>query len=411
MSTAKPFVVAHYGSKEITQATEENICVNNGLRYSMYDSTSKQWTTELLNHCDVQRLCTFQLSSGSYRTLQFALDGTTHTSNEVLAKQAECPKALNLHEFYAFATLRSGDRLQWRNIARELVARVLSFSHGETYALVVQAAWQAGRPGDGRTCRESHVDLEEKEFGISLLSVLEEALGSVEGNWQGAVAVRTFIALATRLLSMSTCSTVHNGCYLFLRRARKITLQWTRDVGQLLHEGQGAEELKTLNLRVLEMALTCHGTFDVDKHHLSALLGSEDDIATITECFITVHDRCPAVTEFLPQFLKTQLQRYERLCHFLESALRIQILAQPGGLDTTVRRAWAGYHPGSSWATMESPSDRWLVTKTSSEGGYSTMTVHYNVLDGSLLVNGSLLTRLPRPYELHATYRRLFGEV
>ena len=69
-----------------------------------------------------------------------------------------------------------------------------------------------------------------------------------------------------------------------------------------------------LNLRGFEMALTCHGTFDVDKHHLSALLVSEEDIATITECFITVHDRCPAGTEFLPQFLKTQLQRYENLC-------------------------------------------------------------------------------------------------
>ena len=104
-----------------------------------------QWTTELLNRCDVRRLCTFQLPPGSYRTLQYALDGTTHTSNEVFAMQVECPKGLNLHEFYAFAALRSGDRLQWRNIARELVARVLNFSHEETYMLVVQTAWQVGR--------------------------------------------------------------------------------------------------------------------------------------------------------------------------------------------------------------------------------------------------------------------------
>jgi hypothetical protein len=87
--------------------------------------------------------------------------------------------------------------------------------------------WQAGRPGDGHYLRESHVDLDEEEFGSSLLSVLGEALGTVEGNWQGAVAVRNFVALTTRLLSMSTCDIVLTGCYLFLRRARQVTLEWT----------------------------------------------------------------------------------------------------------------------------------------------------------------------------------------
>jgi len=410
-STAKPFTVAHYRTKKIPLATEENICVPHGLHYSMYDSTSMWWTAELLNRCDVRRLCTFQLPSGHYGTLQYALDGTTHTSNEVLAAQAECPKGLNLHEFYAFAILRSGDRLQWRNIARELVARILNFNHEETYMLVVQAAWQTGRPGDGSYLRESHVDLDEEEFGLSLLSVLGEALGTVEGNWQGAVAVRNFVALATRLLSMSTCEKVPSGCYFFLRRARQVTLEWTRDVGQLLHEAEDIEELKTLNLRVLEMALTCHGTFNVDKDHLSALLNSEDDIAVVTECSIIVHDRCPAVTDCLPRAVKTMLERHEKLCHLLEPILSEKILAERRGIDSTLRRVWAGYCPGRPWAAVESPSERWLVTETSTEGGFSPMIVHYNVLDGSLLVNGLPLTRLPQHYELHCTYRRLFGEV
>jgi hypothetical protein len=410
-STAKPFTVAHYRTKKIPLATEENICVPHGLRYSMYDSTSMRWTAELLDRCDVRRLCTFQLPSGHYGTLQYALDGTTHTSNEVLAAQADCPKGMNLHEFYAFATLRSGDRLQWRNIARELVARILNFNHEETYMLVVQAAWQAGRPGDGSYLRESHVDLDEEEFGRSLLSVLGEALGTVEGNWQGAVAVRNFVTLATRLLSMSTCDKVLSGCYFFLRRARQVTLEWTRDVGQLLHEAEDVEELKILNLRVLEIALTCHGTFNVDKDHLSALLNSEDDIAVVTECSIIVHDRCPAVTDSLPRAVKTMLERHEKLCHLLEPILSEKILAERRGIDSTLRRVWAEYCPGRPWATVESPSERWLVTETSTEGGFSPMIVHYNVLDGSLLVNGLPLTRLPQHYELHCTYRRLFGEV
>ena len=410
-SVAKPFVVAHYGIKKVPQATEENLCVNNGLRYSMYDSKLDEWTPELLDRCDVRRMCTFQLPSGSYKTLQYALDETTHASNEVLANQSECPKALNLHEFHAFATLRSGDRLQWRNIARELVARVLNFAHEETYYLIVQAAWQVGRPREGSSTRESHADLEEEEFGISLLSVLGEVLGAIEGNWQGVVAVRIFVALATRLLSLSSYSRVHGACYLFLRRARKVALRWIRDVGQQFHGSQDAEELEVLNLRALEMALTCHGTFDVDKQHLSALLGSKEDIADITECSIIVHDRCPAVTDGLPASLKAMLQRHWRLSHFLEPVLRKEIMADRDGIDITIRRVWAGYRPGRDWVGIGSPSDRWIWTETSSEGDYSAMIVHYNILDGSLLVNGSPLTRLLKAYETHQTYCRVFGKV
>lgn len=88
----------------------------------------RQWTEDTLGRCDVQSICTLQLPLGTYRMLQFALNNTTFTSNEVLAIQSKCPKALNLHDFYAFATLRSGNRLQWRNIARKLVPRVLNFS-------------------------------------------------------------------------------------------------------------------------------------------------------------------------------------------------------------------------------------------------------------------------------------------
>ncbi|KAH6706320.1 hypothetical protein DL95DRAFT_305347, partial [Leptodontidium sp. 2 PMI_412] len=69
-----------------------------------------------------------------------------------------------------------------------------------------------------------------------------------------------------------------------------------------------------------------------------------------------------------------------------------------------------GYRPGHHWATLPNPSERWLMTETSTEGGISPMIVHCNVLDGGLLVNRPPLARLSRHYELHCTYRRLFSE-
>ena len=328
-----------------------------------------------------------------------------------LPKQAECPRGLNLHEYYAFATLRSGHRLQWRNIARELTARTLNFSHEETYLLVVQAAWQAGRMGDTTPCRESHTDLEEEEFGVALLSVLADALERVAGNWQGAAALRTFVILATRLLSLSRHKKVHEICYVYLRRARNVALQWARDVSQLLNEEQDVEQLNLLNLRALEMALTCHGTFDVDHDHLPALLKSSEDVAVIIESCIIIHDRCPVIIGQLPRSLKILQRRWERLSHFLEPSLRKLIVLDRAGIDSTIRRVWSAYRPGCLWTTLDKPNERWLLTETSSEGDCTAVSVHYNILDGSLLINGSPLTRLPQDYELHETYQRLFGKV
>ena len=410
-SENKPFAVSHYRFKYVHLANKANICVENGLDYSPYDSRKSKWTEDLLGCISVQEQCTFMLPSGPYAGLQYAVTNTTHTSNDVIAHQSECPEALTLHEFYAFGTLRSGHRLQWRNIARELVAHDLNFNRDETYTLVTQMAWQAGPIGRGEVCRESHVDLEEKDYGSSLLSALNEATGVIEGNWQGASAARTFVTLATRLLSLSLSDVVRKGCCQFLRRVRAISLSWTRELSQTLQREQKEDEVKVLSIRLLEMALTCHATFDVDVGHLPELLCLDEDIAVVTECAIIVHDRAPLEVEGLPAPIRTLLRRYWRLSHLLEPLLRQGILENRKGIDITIRRLWTGYQPGSSWASLNAPSERWVVTKTSSERGHASMQVHFNVLDGGLLVNGAPLTRLPRLYEEHPSFRRLFGQV
>ncbi|MCJ1392993.1 hypothetical protein MMC18_005865 [Xylographa bjoerkii] len=409
-SENKPFVSSHYRFKKVYLASETSICVNNGLDYALYDSRKSKWTEELLGCIDVREQCTLKLQKGPYTELQYAVTNTTHTSNDVIAQQSECPEALTLHEFYAFGTLRSGHRLQWRNIARELVAHDLNFNRDETYTLVTQMAWQAGPSGTGRVCRESHVDLEEDKYGNSLLSVLDKATGAIEGNWQGASAARTFVTVASRLLSLSLSDLVRDACCQFLRRVRAISLSWMRELSQTLQRVQKEDELKVLNVRLLEMALTCHATFDVDVAHLPKLLLLDEDIAVVTECSIIVHDRCPVEVGGLPAPIRASLRRYWRLSYLLEPRLRQRILEAREGLDNTIQRLWTGYETGTLWVTLNAPSERWLVTKTSSERGHASMHVHYNVLDGSLLVNGAPLTRLPRLYEEHQNFRRLFGQ-
>jgi len=233
----------------------------------------------------------------------------------------------------------------------------------------------------------------------------------VESNWQGSIAALTFISLATRLLSLSLDESVLDRCLKFLEKARKITVEWLRVVVQLLHKTADEKEMAYLTLRVLDLALICHCTFDIESRHLPSLLSSADNVAILVETAIIVHDRYPISEEPLTTLTRELLRRFSRTSHTLEAALKEQILVSSDGIDSAMTQIWKGYKPGMPWAMVQTPNDRWLTTQTagSARWGNSLMTVHFNTLTGSLLVNGRPLSRLPYEYSQHSNYRRLFG--
>ncbi|KAL2060399.1 hypothetical protein VTL71DRAFT_9429 [Oculimacula yallundae] len=407
-SSVKEVARSHYGKQGINTATKSTVCVENGLRCIMYDSSAGVWTHEILGKHSLGRTCTLKLPPGDYRSLQYVVDDSQHSSNSTLARQDECPGSTTLHELYSFSTLRAGHRLQWRNIARELVSRVLNFNHNETHLLMMQAAYEAGPSGQSFP-RDSHVDLVEEDFGLSLISAIEDGLGSVESNWQGATAVRTFTTLTTRLLSLSPHMTVHRRCFKFLDRARKVLLEWIRDVTALLHTSDGEEGQKKFAARILDLALSCHATFDIDECHLASIFPSPQNVSIAIECAVTVYDRCPPANEGRDASMAARMAQFVRCSRSIESTLREQILTGGSGIDIAIDRLWSGYEPSGKWTAMSSPYERWVYTQISAQGNRAGMTVHFNVLDGDFLVNGVPLTRLPRPYESHATYQRIFG--
>ena len=136
--------------------------------------------------------------SSPYENIHSFVSETRHTPNEVIAAQDDCPTELSPHEYMAFGGLRSGPRLQWLNIARELSSPSLSFRREEVHTLITQAAWQLGPLSDG--VREWHIDLEIPSFGRTLLHELECLLGRIEANWLEEVTIRTIGMLNHSLL-------------------------------------------------------------------------------------------------------------------------------------------------------------------------------------------------------------------
>jgi hypothetical protein len=410
-STTKSFLGSHYKTRWIPCYDESSVCVNNGLQFRLYDEHQDAWATTPFLECSIVQYCTLQLPvEGPYKDLQYAVDTTSHTSNQVLANQSQCPRDLNLHEYIAFASLRGGYRLQWLNIARELRARSLSFHREEVHILLTQTACQIGHLSRDST-REWHAELRNAGFGSVLLQELEDLMVSIEANWLEIISVRSVIALASRLLASKPDTCIIDRVYALLRKARNVTFEWMHQLTRKIRDTEDEDKVHEFQRRVSEIAATCRGTYDVDPDHVPNLLGSPNDVAVLVECAIAIHDNIPSNLVDCPTNFKRLLDRDRRLSHSLEPSLRQRIREYRGGLDQAIASIWTHYRPGSDWQALEPPNDRWLISMTAAETGRESQAVQLDLLGGQLLINGKPLGRLPPDIVKHPTYSRIFGQV
>ena len=191
-SETKAFSSSHYRDVRIP-AGEDDICVNNGLRFTLYDSMRGERVLSSFD-LNLDSYCTLPLpedGEGLYRHLQYAVMHTTYTHNETIVNQGDCPTKLSMHEQLAFSNLRCGSQLQWKNIVRELRANILTFSREEVHTLITQAAWQIGPLSMDGSIREWHFELGVPDFGIVLIREAMDLLLRVEANWMEGTTVKS----------------------------------------------------------------------------------------------------------------------------------------------------------------------------------------------------------------------------
>jgi hypothetical protein len=167
-STAKSFLVSHYSSKNFP-CNEDDVIKTHGLRYNLFDNSSRGWITpSIFLSMNIRQQCTPSSLPGPYADLAWSMVDTTHTSNMVIARQSQCPVVISYHEWDAFGHLRAGNRLQWRNMMLELVRGTLTLGNPAVYLLFRQAAWQAEKAlsledeeglDPDPPLREAHLDL------------------------------------------------------------------------------------------------------------------------------------------------------------------------------------------------------------------------------------------------------------
>ena len=214
-----------------------------------------------------------------------------YTSNDILARQLDCPMDLTLNEFIAFAHLRSGGSLQWLNILRGLRSRTLNLRRHQVHFNLTYAVSEVGPLNLNTGTWTWHQELQDASFCSALLDKFDSLLVEVGDRSVDAVLMTVISLLLTRVLASSPSEGVLEVAIALLRKVRKKTFDWVQglsyDLGRTPNEERG-----TL---LLDMAIACRSTFNVDSAILPKLFISAEDVDALLSCILfiaTCRDIC-----------------------------------------------------------------------------------------------------------------------
>lgn len=406
-SNTKSWGKTHYRRHKFPVSCDQ-ICIDNGLRLRLFDNVANGWVSEQTDYPTVKDMCTIQLPSGAYYNLQYTLSSTFHTQNQVLATQTYCDKILNLHAFEAYGCLRSGEQLQWYNIARNLASSALSLNEEAVVSLIKQAAWELGTPS-GSVRRVTHQAFEDTGFGDCLLNLLEERLMTIKKNWNEHCTFDLIVTLGLRVLALSSGSPSVEKVVELLRRCRQVAMDWCDELNQsYLHDGEnengGQQGL------ILQIASTCQATYDVDSILLNTVIETPRDVFCFVRSSILLFENSPSKKDTLPHRIKFCLENAERIRSLSRSQMIYMITKCPSGLNEAIQSSISCLEVSGTWSIC-GEGGSWVTTTTSNSIQGFEQRLHFNYLTGELLVDGNPPGRLPAEFTANALYQRLFGAV
>ncbi|PPJ57158.1 hypothetical protein CBER1_08454 [Cercospora berteroae] len=407
LSKTKPCVNTHYKSKAIADLSESDVCQPNGLRYNYYDSTSTTNMGKFTYAETIAQACTYKLSRSALQSFAFrptsAPDGPS--PNSVMARQDKCPADMAIDEYKELSTISLGRHIQWANIMLQLAMPGVDFRKSDTTLMFLQCINQAGPSRGTEVVRESHLFPSIGGNTECLVAYLSNAFQRVKENWESAQALHTFITIATRLLSLVNSASSRDSCLKFLATTREVAMKWLLALREKAYAAEGQDERTSFVLKSVEVALICVSTFDVEDDCLVGVL--QENASILLQCSIVIQEGEHSHVKGISHDKSLLRMRHQRLLHRMYRSLAQQNLHKH--LDLAVGELWSGYNPGSNgWRVVSDTADHWLTTETATTALFPSMNVHFDLLSGTLLVNGLPLDQPPRNYRQCPMYSTLF---
>jgi hypothetical protein len=418
-STSKPFRGTHYKvSKKRMKASDSDVLYPNGLSFSYFDTGSNTWVK------DFDRPLTFQHECGVHVPLGLrssVMPSSLHpptvttgpSSYETVASEMHCPSSVSVHEFTAYQRLLSGKIRRWLTVLVELGASNVNFSSESTMHMFNHLADQAGPAKHKQdTFGEIHAVFKDMSFCDCLAAQVEKRLNDIAANWREVHCMEVMITLSLRLCEFVASMTRAND---LLVQARRITLAWIIRLRADVRHAEDASIAETAARCAFWAALLCRRTFSNVK--ASDAVMSEDDLSTFVQASLALQENLLVDLAKLPPVLRRMLIRDTKLTYRIREILLRSVRACPRGIGMAINASWS--EPGSSseksfddWQQVSPIHDRWVVSvmKSSTNNPSNTQIVHYNFIEGHLLVDGKPLGRLPRDVRESDEVRQLFGD-
>lgn len=394
------------------EPTVEDVCVENGMSYRYADEDNECFMADLSFTQSVAQDCTYRLPSHAESLKSFIFrpadlpDGAS--PNSVVASQPNCPEQLKVSEFAELSSLPLGHRIQWMNLLVQLWSPGIDFKKPETVIVILQCLGQVGPPESetgNHAKRPAHAIAAIEDFGQRILTALEALLRKHEENWESANALVAFSAIASRLRALSSSKVVREACISYINRLIDISFRWVQKLRAKSQDAAAFADRTESRTRTMEVALICANCFSVEDDALAVLLADSARSSTLFQCATLIAERVLHKAKVPGSLTALIYTRFKRILRRQYSS------ADPNavGLDDAVRMNWQDYRPSEhGWRSEPGSRSHWLVTESMLPHG-DEMRVHYDMLSGQLLVNGSRVQRPPEHYQQHPLYKILFS--
>jgi hypothetical protein len=407
-SGALSHLKTHRRSLQVCKASESDVLLNNGLVWTYIDSEDACSPHPEKLKRDIGAMFMFPIHKSLQKFLQRSwISPNESTPNTLIAEQSLCPPFLSLEEFKAMCTIPSGHKLQWINLLTQLAMPTVDWTKLDSALLVWQVITQAG-PSSTSMRRASHEILDDPRFVYQCLSNLKSALDRVRENWESCNSVGIYTIIATRLLSLAKLE-AGPPILEFLRDCRQTCHKWLEDLRTRQICTKDTKEQGQVSARLLNIALICTQTFDIEEQHLKDLFADEETAMMFLNATILIQETAVSQSD-RTSFQESLIHRLNRLLNRSCALLIRQIVDERNRcLHEALKLNWSAYRPasGQQWNLIKRC---WLTTKLAVGGGASLLTVHYNLVTAEVLVNGVPLGRLPHEYQSHEGIVSLFGK-
>ncbi|XP_031637089.1 uncharacterized protein LOC116349684 [Contarinia nasturtii] len=256
-----------YKYKEHVDSSFECFVVKNGIGCTFYGSQSTL-PSAISDEC-INTVCTLPVEN-EYKSLQWTLNGTHHTQNEVLSRQNECHERLTLSEFKNFGSLRAdGHRLQLRKLYAMIETEALSLEQSSVLSLVIQTLWEAGIAGDDGAIRESHTDFNDSKFAAAMIELLDKFCEQQKKNWVHPNKLLIAALIAVRVFEMNDDETLADQIVNLLDKIRSIAFDWIEKITHAIKESTNSSlhSDKQLHMKLLSVSIAGAMTFFINYNH------------------------------------------------------------------------------------------------------------------------------------------------